>query len=604
MSGISILLLLLKIISVPEAIEGFTSPSILAIGVLFVVAKGLENVGTVEVMLESVLGQPSSISEAIFRISFPVAIASAFMNNTPVVAMMIPVVERWALRTGHPVSKLLIPLSFSSMLGGMCTLLGTSTNLILSELASDYYDIDMFTMSPVGVPLMVLGILFMGVFSCLMPTREDPTSRSQVAMPYKCSLVCTKSATNKSLGDVGLTVVPGAQLVSHTRSEKVVHGEEIHDGLMLQKGDRLDFMCTADAIPDLRKFREVLLKQEPDLERLGPGRRHRKTFEAVLDTECLLVGETPDSRDIPDLYNCVILSHRAVELSSLRQTWISLTSTQGPGRESSVDNPVLDSSSGEVGENEVGSKQRLEIGDSVVIEAYPSFLKTYENTKHFSVIRTLKGLTPRHAMKKDLIRSYIAGIILLMMVVLASLQDYLGYSIFVMALVASALLIMTQCLTVDEALGAIKRNVIFAIVATYGLGNAMQNTGVSAMIARALVAFGAKLGSIGMLILLYICTAVLSCLVSNQATVILLWPVVVDIVEGGGFEGELGYGQFAIVLMMGASTAFATPIGYQTNLMVYGPGNYAFQDFLKMGGALSAFLAVCGGVLTNFIIKS
>ena len=172
MLGVTAVLLLLNIITPADAIKGMGSSSILAIGVLFPVAKGLEQAGTVEVLLSAVLGAPTTTGAAILRLSVPVCIVSAFMNNTPVVAMMIPVVESWSARTGIPAAKLLIPLSFSSMLGGMCTLLGTSTNLILQDLAVKShppFEISMFSMTSVGGPVAMVGILVMVFGSGLLP---------------------------------------------------------------------------------------------------------------------------------------------------------------------------------------------------------------------------------------------------------------------------------------------------------------------------------------------------------------------------------------------------------------------------------------------------
>ena len=149
----------------------------------------------------------------------------------------------------------------------------------------------------------------------------------------------------------------------------------------------------------------------------------------------------------------------------------------------------------------------------------------------------------------------------------------------------------------QQAFAAIKGRVVLAIVATYGLGSALQKTGVAAALAKVLVSVGSSLGPVGLLCMLFLCTSVLSCVVSNQATVILLWPVVRDINIPG-----LHTGQFAIILMMGASTAFATPIGYQTSLMVFGPGNYTFGDFLKIGGAMTIALTVVAGIFVYFAV--
>ncbi len=189
--GANIALLLPAVITPAQAIAGLSSSNIIAVGVLFVVARGLEEAGTVGVLLTSLLGNPNTTVGAILRLSFPVAIISAFMNNTPVVAMMIPVVTSWSARTSIPISKLLIPLSFSSMLGGCCTLIGTSTNLVLKDLAegdfgddddddagdddgeNETFKINMFTMTPVGAVIAVVGILSIAAMHHLLPTRSD-----------------------------------------------------------------------------------------------------------------------------------------------------------------------------------------------------------------------------------------------------------------------------------------------------------------------------------------------------------------------------------------------------------------------------------------------
>lgn len=605
---VTTILTLFKIISVNDAIDGMSSSSVLAIGVLFVVAKGLEEVGTVELLLGSALGQPKSLSIAILRLSLPVAVVSAFMNNTPVVAMMIPVVEGWSMRTGHPSSKLLMPLSFASMLGGMCTLLGTSTNLIMQGQAEDDYKISMFTMTPVGAPLMGIGILIMCVLHPLLPdngdgSSDDASSTGGAKYPYLCRFECNDAAVGKTLQTTGMAATPGAQCVKVTGpSGDVSELKDVNNNAELEAGTVLEFSCTADAIPLLRKYREMLFDQESNCALLGKGRRHRKLFEVVLDSGSPLIGADPADVDTCiGLYNGVVIGHRAMKRGLRRPTESSFDSTLESVRTpmpampvSRVDETEDAPATAEAGAVGATKTVEMDVGDMVVLESFPAFHSTYRASNHFAVVRPVRGGPPRFTTPKDKMRVVASSLVLAAMVALSAADVY---KIFVTSLAASIILIASQCLTIEQAFEAIKGRVVLAIVSTYGLGSALDNTGVAKLIADGLVKLGKATGNIGLLCVLYLTTSVLSCVISNQATVILLWPVV-EAIEIDG----LSIGQFAIVLMMGASTAFSTPIGYQTNLMVYGPGGYSFSDFMKMGGAVTAALTVATGVLTYYLV--
>lgn len=600
---VTTILMLFKIISVSEAIEGMSSSSVLAIGVLFVVAKGLEEVGTVELLLGSALGNPKHLSTAILRLSIPVALVSAFMNNTPVVAMMIPVIEGWSMRTGHASSKLLMPLSFASMLGGMCTLLGTSTNLIMQGQAEDEYKITMFTMTPVGAPLMVIGVLMMCMIHPLLPNNEPAVGTDDngtATNPYLCRFVCNEFISGKTLQTSGLAATPGALCCKMNAGDdpaNAIEGRDVNNNTPLTSGMSLEFSCTADAIPQLRKFRELKFDKEETSAMLGKGRRHRRLYEVVLDAGSPLIGTDVADTDLPiAVYNAAIIAHRSMSKAKHRlvngrptETLESVRTPMPYSGERSDGTPDA-----EAGGIQSKSGTVLEIGDMLVVESFPSFFTTYRSSAHFAVLRPLRGGPPRFTTPKDKMRLVVSSLVLAAMVALSAAD---AYKIFVTSLAASIILIASQCLTIEQAFESIKGRVVLAIVSTYGLGTALDKTGVAKIIADALVKLGKATGNIGLLSILYLTTSVLSCVISNQATVILLWPVVESIEIDG-----LSIGQFAIVLMMGASTAFATPIGYQTNLMVYGPGGYIFSDFLKMGGAMTAVLTVAAGVLTYYLV--
>ena len=573
--------------------------------------------------------------------------------------------------------QLLIPLSFSSMLGGMCTLLGTSTNLILQDLAAQStppFAISMFSMTSVGGPVALVGIAVMVAGSSLLPGHANGGGDGAgAALSYTSCFRCTAAAAGRSAAAIGLAAVPGAQLVQ-LRKEKsppglsaaivqldraaaaaAAAGEEEEEeeeeplaaaaaqggGALLERplsqGDVLTFHTTADGIAALRKFRELLVDKQEAIAALGAGRRHRRLFEASLAVSSPLVGEPLDSAVALATYNCAILAHRPFAAASKlwsglneheasadnRNTSRSSASLSLPssfslptlrGRPSPKANPMdskavslLDA--GYLAEEGGGSSSsssssssspssmipKMQQGDTIVIEAPETFALRQGASSHFSVTRELKdSFAPRFDKDSDRVRMQVAGAILALMVVLAASGAYV---IFSAALFAAMLLIAAQCLTIEEALASVKGRVILAICATYGLGSALKTTGVASAIASGLVSLGLQIGNIGLLAMLFLCTAVLSCVVSNQATVILLWPVIESIQIPG-----LHLGQFAITLMMGASTAFITPIGYQTSLMVFGPGNYAFGDFVKIGGLITLVLTPVTALLVYYTV--
>ncbi len=698
MVAANVFLIITKIIKPKDSISGFDSSSILAIGVLFVVAKALEDVGTIEALIPLFLGTPKTTTGAIVRLSIPVAVISSFMNNTPVVAMLIPVLSKWSKETGIPVSKLLIPLSFSSMLGGCCTLIGTSTNLVLADLAacstsktSDddcgddgedgsadddadvCYSINMFTMSAMGVPMMLFGVFLMAAMHKLLPDRsestvaieeqDDGSARESVESftprHYEADFVVTTELEGTSVSLEGLGSITGSELKLIWRGDEAMYQSSttsIADE-PLKVGDILRFGCNADAIAVLRHRRGLRLDCQDELQAyLGPVGRHRKMFEAMIDDSSPLIGlvfpfqfDRVSGTDDPPMgtslavehYGAYVIAHRQLsrhrpfrrpsifgasrqsEIRSSFATSIDTVSSDG-GRvrmprdrqlsysrdRGSTINPIA--ASGTEVNNEISGDglgppvavRRIRTGDTIVLEATYKFESSPGGHGHFGVVRKLDDDASSSKPKgpNDKFLMYSAGVVLLIMVVVTAAEGEemsKHYTIFTTSLAASMILLCIGCLTVERAFSAIKGRVILAIVATYGPGIALEKTGVAALLANVLVAIGTKIGPIGLLSMLFLGVSLLSCVVSNQATVILLWPVIQKI-DQTKVDG-INTAQYAITLMMGASAAFITPIGYQTNLMVYGPGNYEFLDFVKFGGIMVVLLTPFVGVLVYYL---
>ena len=338
----------MNIINEEEAWSGFQSDSILAIGVLFVVAKSLEEAGTIETLVRSVLGTSKNVSYAVLRLCVPLVLVSGFINDTPTVAMMLPVVERWAQRLGQPVSKFMIPLSFSALLGGTCTLIGTSTNLVLQGLIDKDirdgndpgFELEFFTMTPVAGAVALVSVAYMVLAApCLLPNTSVATARTEEKRQYFIECIVQRDSGSQTVTDMGLCNITGATLHSIKRAQGPTHSVAVHRaeppvaqrsqsmpatlanvavGLpatdiqgteTLQLGDIVCFCCTADSVPIVRKLeRFMAMPRSPLSYSLGAQRRRRCLVEVVLAPGCPLIGQSVEKADSISLYGAAIFA--------------------------------------------------------------------------------------------------------------------------------------------------------------------------------------------------------------------------------------------------------------------------------------------------------
>jgi len=658
MLAVTIILRLFNVINDEQAWSGFHSQGILAIGVLLVVVKCLEEAGTIEMVVGNFLGRTSSPTVAICRLCFPVVMTSAFINNTPVVAMMIPIVLKWANANQLPPSQLLIPLSYSALLGGMCTLIGTSTNLILQELLlrdkeeghDPGFQMSFFSITPVAVPVAVVGLVYMTIAArYLLPldrdrdkdemksfSTEDSSNLGGLRI-YAVTFTITASASRKSASALGLKRVKGAKLVSieqgrylkrstspasrgrNTASSSTSNAPQETPGEIsdsgrsdaaddqlhscaddsqgdanlwersLLEGDILSFLCTADAVSQLRKVEGVQAaahsRLHAELNR-APKRRRRCLVEVVVDARCPLLGQSVQDADTLSLYNAAIF---AVRPSSSSDEYFPLLSgipqprlrhdRESPQEEISPEQQTAD----------VHRECLIRRGDTLLLETYPNFVTNYKDSDHFALVRLIDDSTPpRHNQYKDRIRRLVAGSVFLCMVVLVASQQL---SLLVAMLIASYILVGIQCITIHAAFRAIKGRIILAAIAAFGLGEGLTNTHVTSKLAEGVVSIGQSLGPIPLLFLVYLSTACMSCIVSNQATVIIMYSIVKNL------QVELSMYKFVVVLIIGASSSFMTPFGYQTNLMVWRAGGYTFADYVYFGVPLTFITGLTTSVL-------
>jgi len=529
-----------------DALAGFSNEGMITIAALFIVAAGLNQTGILSRTLQPLLGNPRSALNAQARIVLPVATSSAFLNNTPIVAMLMPLINDWAKRSRVAASQLLMPLSYAAILGGLCTLIGTSTNLVIHGMMIDAPDMDglrMFDISRVGVPLAIVGIVYiLALGRWLLPTHYHGFAALRDPREYTIEMVVEPGGAleDRAISEAGLRHLPGVFLMEIHRHGHVlpaVGPEELLEG-----DDQLIFVGLVDSLVDLQRI-SGLRPATKQLFKLESPRSERGFIEAVISRTSPIVGKTIRDGRFRNRYNAVVIG---------------------------------------VARN--GQRIRKRIGDIVVmpgdvllLEALPNFVDQHRNSSDFYLVSQIEGASPpRHD------RGWIALGITVAMVVLASTGVL---SMLRAALGAAALMLITRCVSEETARRRIDWQLLIAIAAAFGLGNALTYTGAASGIAQSLLLYAGE-SPLTALAAIYGVAMVLSGLITNNATAVVVFPIAVATAKGLGVDPM----PFIIALMVASSTSFATPLGYQTNLMVWGPGGYRFRDFVRFGLPLSLLL--------------
>jgi di/tricarboxylate transporter len=542
-----VFLMLFGVLSVDDALAGFSNEGVATVAMLYVVAYALSATGVVGWMSQSLLGRPKSIVAAQLRLMLPVALFSSVLNNTPVVAMMIPAISDWARRMKIPASQLMMPLSFAAIIGGVCTLIGTSTNLVINgmllELELDQ-ELALFDLAWVGIPCVIAVIVFILLTSkWLLPFKQGAAARFQDARQYTVEMLVEEGSplAGKSIEQAGLRHLSGLYLAEIIRGGDVIR---VGPSRYLCEEDRLIFVGNVDSVVDLKQIRG-LVSAEQQVFKLDDKSIDRSLLEVVISREFPLLRKTVKESEFRKFYGAVIIA---------------------------------------VSRNGEQIKQRigdliLEPGDTLLLEANSEFVEKQRFAKDFLVVSPVADFQPVESKKQ-----WLALGILLGMIATATLGLL---SMFEAAVAASCGLIATGCVSVQAARKKISWHIIVIIAASLALGTAMTNSGLADQIASRLI--GAVAGSPELTLLaMFLLTAVFSAIISNVAAAVILFPIAVSAAEAMG----LNVLPYAVMIMVAASASFATPIGYQTNLMVYGPGDYQFSDFLKLGIPLTVVVGL------------
>jgi di/tricarboxylate transporter len=584
------------VITPERAYAGFSNPAVLTIAALLVVAEGLRATGVLDWVGRALLGRVQTESGAMLRLVPTLVVTSAFMLNTALVAMMAPVIMDWCRQRQVSPSRLLLPVSYLAILGGVCTLIGTSTTLVANAVLRSQYEMrvaadeqfveqqpqgatlsearreftegtrpmDLFELGSVGLPCAVIGSIFMLIFGRrLLPNRTDILDQLgdqrreylvEMTVQADCPLI------GRTVEDAGLRHLPGLFLIEIDRNGDLLTPVSPQD--IVHAGDRLVFTGIVSTIVDLEKIPGLVPAADMTYEFHPTKRVRRRLTEVVLSRTSPLIGTTVRKANFRQLYNAAVV---AVHRNGVRLT------------------------------NKVGDI-RLEPGDTLLLQTRDDFVTSNRNNRDFYLVSGVEGSQSRRHHKARL-AAFLSVLLILWLVVgnWPGLGPKLGIGPLpegltsppLVALAIACAMIALGCMRISDARSALDLRVLLTIAGAVALGYALQDSGAADMIARYIVT---QLGERPylLLIVVYLITVVFTEMISNNAVAAMLLPLAIAVAGEGGFHPR----PFIMAITLAASLSFITPIGYQTNLMVLGPGGYHPRDYLRCGLPLALVVGV------------
>ncbi|WFF42648.1 SLC13 family permease [Salinicola endophyticus] len=544
--GAMAFLIFTDVLTPQQALAGFANTGVMTIAALYVVAAALKETGAIKWIASLLLGQPSTLRRAQWRVMLPASVLSAFMNNTTVVAMFIPAIQDWSGRLRLPPSKLLLPLSYISILGGTCTLIGTSTNLVVDGLLQSRQGISlgMFELTWVGLPILIVGGGFILLFAgWLLPQRDGTSSQLDQIREYSVEVDVKPGGplVGRSIAEAGLRNLQFGYLTDIQRGGELLAA--VPPETRLQADDTLIFVGAPECARELREVRG-LVPTNGNVQKLEIAHHRRCLVEAVISPDFTAIGQSVRESRFRSRFQAVILS----------------ISRHGRRLE------------GKLGDVE------FQVGDTLLLETGQQFVEQYRYRKDFLLVSQLNDSTPPNFQKAPLSLGILGVMVLLSATNLTSILEA--------AFLAAGAMLVSGCLTMGKARRYIDLSVLIVIAASFSLGTAMSESGAAQAIAEQVV------GQIHTpwlaLLFVYVMTVLFTEMITNNAAAVLMFPIAMAVSDQLGVD----FMPFVIAVTIAASASFMTALGYQTNLMVMGPGGYRMHDYLKLGVPLSLIVGV------------
>lgn len=546
--GATVFLMLAGVITPPQALSGFGNPAPITVAALYVLARAVEKTGAVQPIVAAALGDGRSLRGSLARLLAPAAATSAFVNNTPLVAILAPQVRDWAERRGLAPSKFLMPLSFAAILGGMCTVIGTSTNIVVSGLleASGRPPLGMFEIAKVGLPVAAAGLVLLILLAPVLLADRRPARRDLEAdaREFAVQMVVVPGGPldGRAVEEGGLRHLQGVYLVEIARAGDVM--APVAPTTVLRGSDRLTFVGRADVVLDLQAMRG--LRSSEQKHAAGFDTARHTFFEAVVGAASPLVGKTLKEAGFRGRYGgAVIAIHRAGERVRAKL--------------------------GEV---------PLKLGDTLLVLADPGFRDRWYDRADFLLVSRLGGAPPASTRQAWVVAGVAAAIVLLAATGVLPILH--------LSLLGAIVLVGAGVLTPGEARSAVDLDVVVLIAAAFGLAAAIEVSGLAEALAAALVRVFDGFGPSALILALVLAAVLLTELITNNAAAVLVFPLALATAAKLGLDPR----PFAIAVAVAASASFLTPIGYQTNTMVYGPGGYRFADYARLGLPLTVVVVL------------
>lgn len=546
-----IILMIIGVVNGNEVLAGFSNKGMITIAILFVVSEGIRQSGALNKLATTFLprkrGNPRLL---FFRLMFPISFISAFLNNTPIVIIFAPIVKKWAESLNMSAQKFLIPLSYATILGGVCTLIGTSTNLVVHGLMLDngFAGFSMFELGMVGVPLAFAGYFYMSYLGVhLLPGEKNfirkPLSDQkdyyyELIVPADSPLIGQplKNGRNKEL--------KGFDIIEIERNGIKISGKE--PDLTFEAHDHLLVGGKSDGLEKIKELSVVRLKGL-DLLKDQVNMSELKQYEAVLAPRFPGIGKNIVEFNFFEHYQAAIVAvHRNGErlTSNLRSL-------------------------------------KLKEGDNLVLLTTDRFIKNWGDSKIF-YLTTYIGDHHENIGKS---KKWLALSILVLMIAGATAADYLpkfgnvSTDMFYFSAIAAMLMVWMKIVPHQKYTKAISWDLLITIACSFGISKALQNSGAADAIAHTAINFSKSWGPVGVLACVYIITNIFTEVITNNAAAAISFPIAMAAATQLGVSPK----PFFVAICIAASMSFSTPIGYQTNLIVQGIGNYRFKDFVKVG---------------------